>query len=184
MRSRAAVTLIELIVVLSVLAGLSTLLIPLFSNVLSDANTVTTERSVGQVRDAVLDYWLDLKHVTLDGVGTVATDADRLNIDWLFANPVTGDSTFGFDVNTKIGWRGPYLAEALGSITISGSSVVIDAWKNEITIQDVDSTATVRDVRIVSGGPDGTIDIPGATATSALTSADVGDDFYVALQLR
>lgn len=184
MRSRAAVSLIELIVVLSVLAGLSTLLIPLFSNTLYDSREIATERTLVQVRDATLDYWSDIKHVALDGVTTVGTDADRLNVDWLFANPVTGDSSFGFDANTLIGWRGPYLAEALGAITIAGSPVVIDAWKNAVVMQDVDPNAAARDVRIVSGGPDGTITIPVATATDALTTSEVGDDIYVALQLR
>ena len=184
MRSRAAVSLIELIVVLSVLAGLSTLLIPLFSNTLYDSREIATERTLVQVRDAVLHYWTDVKHVSLDGVTTVGTDADRLSIDWLFVNPVTDDSTFGFDANTLIGWRGPYLLETLGAITIAGAPVVIDAWKNAVVIQDVDPNAAVRDVRIVSGGPDGTISIPVATATDALTASDIGDDIYVALQLR
>ena len=57
MRSRAALTLIELIVVLSVLVGLSTLLIPLFSSTIHDANEVATERSLVQVRDALFAYW-------------------------------------------------------------------------------------------------------------------------------
>ena len=127
---------------------------------------------------------LDVKHVSLDGVTTVATDADRLNTDWMFANPVTGDSTFDFDVNTSIGWRGPYLSKSVGSLVVSGSSVVIDAWKNELTIQDVDPLSSLRDVRIVSGGPDGTITIPVATATDSLTATEVGDDIYVALELR
>ena len=26
----------------------------------------------------------------------------------LFVNPVTGDSTVGFDPNSRIGWNGPY----------------------------------------------------------------------------
>ena len=184
MRSRTALSLIELIVVISVLAAISGILIPVFTGTIHTANEVATKRTLVEVRDTVANYWSDMKHVTLDGVTTVATDADRLNIDWLFANPVTGDTTFDFDFNTQIGWRGPYLAESTGDLVAAGSPYLIDAWNNEIEIQDVDSTATLRDVRIVSGGPDGTIDIPTATATSALTANDIGDDIYVAFSLR
>lgn len=184
MRSRVAVTLFELVIVLAVLVAFASLLVPLFSNTMHDANEVATERSLVQVRDALLDYWRDTKHVTLDGVTTVATNAGRLDIGWLFDSPVTGDPTFDFDVNTLIGWRGPYMVSSRGAIFISGSPVLIDAWRNKIVIQDVDPSAALRDVRVVSGGRDGAISIPASTATSALTTADVGDDRYVSLQLR
>lgn len=184
MRSTTGLTLVELVVVLSVLAALSGLLIPLFTGTLQDANEVSTERSLVQIRDAAMQYWLDTKHITLDGVTTVATEANRFDIDWLFASPVTGDTTWGFSANTRIGWRGPYISGSTGDIAVSSSPFLIDAWNNEIRIQDVDSTAALRDLRIVSGGPDGVIAIPASTATSALTSADVGDDIYVSLYVR
>jgi type II secretory pathway pseudopilin PulG len=184
MRARTAVSLIELIVVLSILAAFSCLLIPCFSGTIEDANEVATKKSLVEIRDALIAYWLDIKHVTLDGMTTVAANSDRLHIDWLFANPVTGDQAFDFDFNSLIGWRGPYLAESTGSLIVAGSPFVIDAWNNEIKIHDVDPSASQRDVRIVSGGPDGTITIPTATATSALTTNEIGDDIYVALQLR
>lgn len=184
MYTRPAHTLIELVVVLALLVAVSGVLVPLFSGTIHNAHHVATEQSLRQVRDALIHYWLDTKHVALDGVTTVATNADRLNVDWLFANPVTGDDTFDFDLNTLIGWRGPYLAESTGNLLLSGSPFLIDAWNNEIEIQDVDPLLSARDVRIVSGGPDGTITIPSATATTALTDTEIGDDIYVALQLR
>lgn len=184
MRSTTGLTLLELIVVLSVLAAVAGLLIPLFTGTLQNANEVSTERSLVQVRDAVMQYWLDTKHITLDGFASVATEANRFDIDWLFASPVTGDATWGFSANTRIGWRGPYLAGSTGEVTISSSPFLIDAWNKEIRIQDVDSTAVLRDVRVVSGGPDGVIAIPASTATNALTPSDIGDDVYVAISLR
>ena len=184
MRSRAAYTLIELVVVLSVLAAVSGLLVPLFVGTIHDANRVATERSLVQIRDALVAYWIDTKHITLDGISTVATDSNRMDTDWLFANPVTGDTTYDFNINTLIGWRGPYIFESSGDPALSGSPFLTDAWNNEIVVQDVDPSASLRDVRIVSGGPDGTIAISASMATSALTATDVGDDVYVALQLR
>lgn len=184
MRSRTGLTLIELVVVLSVLAAISGLLAPLFTGTVQSANEVATERSLVQIRDALLDYWRDTKHISLDGVTTVASEANRFDTDWLFANPVTGDSTWDFSPNTLIGWRGPYLSGSTGDVIASGSPFLIDAWNREIKIQDVDPSASLRDVRIISGGPDGVISTAASTATSALTSADVGDDIYVAISVR
>jgi len=184
MRSRAAVTLFELVIVLALLVALASMLVPLFSSTIQNAGDIATERSLMQTRDALVEYWRDTKHVTLDGVTTVGTNADRLSIGWLFENPVTGDATSDFDMNTLIGWRGPYMVSSRGAIYVSGSAVLIDAWRNEIVIQDVDPSAALRDIRVVSGGPDGAISISASIATSALTTADVGDDRYVSIQLR
>jgi len=184
MHSRSALTLMELVVVLAVLAAVSGLLAPLFTGTIQHANEVATTRSLIQIRDALGDYWNDTKHVALDGITTVATEANRLNIDWLFKNPVTGDATVDFFPATQIGWRGPYLIGSTGDLSVSGSPYMIDAWNQAIKIQDVDPNASLRDVRIVSGGPNRVIGIPAAMATITLTTADQGDDIYVALTLR
>ena len=44
--------------------------------------------------------------------------------------------------------------------------------------------AGYRFVILFSAGPNGIIDIPSSTATSALTTSSIGDDLYVALMLR
>ena len=182
MRSRNGLTLIELVVVLSILAAVSSLMVPLFTGTMQDAVDTATRRTLLIARDAMCRYWADTKHVPLDGVTTVATEADRLQIRWLLLNPVTGDTTQDFLPNTRIGWRGPYVASATGGS--AASPALVDAWNRAVVVQDVAPAAQPRDVRIVSGGPDGAVDIPAATATSALTAADVGDDVYVAFSLR
>lgn len=184
MHSRAALTLIELVVVLALLVATSSVLVPVFTGTIQNANKVTTTQSLIVVRDTLQEYWRDTKHVELDGILTVATEANRFDIDWLFNNPVTADSTNGFSINTRIGWRGPYIAESTGDLIAAGAPFLIDAWNNEIIVQDVNSSALVRDVRVVSAGPNGSIDIPGGTATAALIASDVGDDIYVALTLH
>ena len=184
MRPRAALSLLELMMVIGTLAALSGMLIPLFTSTIHDGHATATMASLKVVRDAVTQYWSDTKLVTLDGVTTVGTEANRLSLAWLFANPVNGDETFSFNPATRIGWRGPYLGEATGDLIAFGERTLIDAWNHELTIQDVNSAATLRDVRIVSAGPNGTIDIPLATPTSALTDSDIGDDVYVSIELR
>ena len=182
MRSRAAVSLIELLAVISMLAALTTLLVPLFSSVIHDANVVATQHSLTQIRDAFSDYWLDTKHVELDGTSTVAAESNRFDIRWLIVNPVTDDSTIEFDANSRIGWRGPYLANSAGFSAIA--PYARDGWNNDFVTQDVDPAMAIRDVRIVSGGPDGVVSIPSSIPTSSLTTTDIGDDIYVAMQLR
>ena len=184
MHSRAAHTLVELAVVLSILAALSGLLVPLVTGTVHDSQQTATETSLVELRAAMSDYWRDTKHIALDGTTTAASNADRLQITWMFINPVTGDRTFDFDANTQVGWRGPYVLEVTQAPVVSGSPSLIDAWNNEIVVHDVDPSALLRDVRIVSGGPDGVITIPTSTATDALTAAEKGDDVYVVLRLR
>ena len=182
MRSRNGFTLVELVVVLSILAAVSSLMVPLFTGTVQDAATTATRRTLIAARDAMCRYWADTKHVPLDGVTTTAAEADRLQIRWLLLNPATGDTSQDFSPNTRIGWRGPYIANATGGS--AASPALVDAWNKAVVAQDVAPAVSPRDVRIVSGGPDGVIDIPAATATSALTAADVGDDVYVAFSLR
>ncbi len=170
--------------VLLVVAAMAGIAVPVFSGKMVEANETATKASLSEIRDAVMEYWKDTKHVTLDGIGTVATEAQRFQIDWLFANPVSDDTTVDFDSNTRIGWNGPYIAESTGDIVALGGPALVDAWNQAIVLQDVNSSADLRDVRIVSGGPNGTVDIPSGTATSALTTANVGDDIYVAIELR
>ncbi|WP_143549267.1 type II secretion system protein [Rhodopirellula bahusiensis] len=184
MRLRSAFTLIELIVVLCILVAISGILIPVYSGTIQNANQVVTISSLNQIGDAMGDYWRDTKFVTLDGITTTATESDRFDIDWLFANPVTGDGTIDFSFHSKIGWRGPYLWTSTGDQVSAGAPYMVDAWSHSILVQDVLPTAVPRDLRIVSAGPDGVVTIPPSTATAALTSTDVGDDLYVALTLH
>ena len=169
---------------LAVVAALAGLLTPLYSGVRVAANQTATAYSLRKIVDATSQYWADTKLVVLDGVTTTASEAERFKIEWLFRNPGSGDNTRDFDANTRIGWRGPYLLASTGDPLVSSTPFMIDAWNQTIVMQDVDSTATLRDVRIVSAGANGAIDIPATTATDALTTLDIGDDIYVALLLQ
>jgi prepilin-type N-terminal cleavage/methylation domain-containing protein len=183
MKTRKAFTLIELIVVLSILAALGGIVLPLCSEKLSAASETATRSTLAEARIAMLQYWHDTKLVQLDGVNTVANESQRFNIAWLFANPVTNTSTIQFDPNQRVGWNGPYLATSTLDTTVGGPGL-IDAWNQPLTVQYVNPSAALKDVRIVSAGPNGVVDILAATATSALTTNSIGDDLYVALALR
>lgn len=184
MKNRNALTLVELVVVLCILVALSGIAIPLCSDNLASAAESVTRASLAETRKATLEYWRDTKHVTLDGMASVATEAQRFEIQWLFSNPVTGNKSVQFNPNIRIGWNGPYVAGSTGDIVKFGGPVLIDGWNRRLVVQYVDPSAMLKDVRIVSAGPNGVINIPAATATSALTSIAIGDDLYVALSLR
>lgn len=183
MKTRNAFTLIELIVVLGILAALSGIVLPLCSENLSSASETATRSTLTEARNAMLQYWHDTKFVNLDGVTTVATEPQRFRISWLFANPVTNTTTVQFDPNLRTGWNGPYLATSTADITAGGPNLV-DAWNQTLSVQYVNPNDHLKDVRIVSAGRNGVVDIPAVTATSALTPSSIGDDLYVALMLR
>ena len=184
MSPRKAFTIMEMVVVLGVLAALAGLSIPLLSGTHSIAATSTTQSTLREVSRATNMYWADCKFLMLDGVTTVATESTRFQVRWLFRNPQTDSSSKSYNINTTIGWNGPYLLYPTGSPLQFGDVATIDAWNHAITIQDVSSTSTPRDVRIVSGGPNGLIDIPANVFTSSLDASNTGDDLYVALQLQ
>lgn len=181
--NRQALTLAELVVVLSILVALAGIAAPLCTGQMSLAAQSTTQATLSHTRDSIEQYWRDTKFLTLDGVGSVATEAQRFNIEWLLANPVTGDRTISFDRNSQTGWNGPYLLAATTAPDALTDGLV-DGWNRSLNVQYVNPGSVIRDVRIVSAGPDGVIDISAATATSALTTNNIGDDLYVSLQLR
>lgn len=181
--TRKALTLAELVVVLFILIALAGLAAPLCSGQMSQAAQATTQATLAEARSALEKYWSDTKLLTLDGVSSVATESQRFDIPWLLVNPVTGDRTISFDRNTLSGWNGPYLLSATTSpdAAIDG---LIDGWNRSLVVQYVNPGSELRDVRIVSAGPDGVIDISAVATSSSLTSGNIGDDLYVSLFLR
>lgn len=182
MKTRKAFTLIELLIVLSILAALSGVVLPLCSENLSTANETVTRSTLAEARAAMLQYWHDTKFLNLNGVTTVATEAQRFEIAWLFANPVTNTNSVQYDPNLRSGWNGPYLATS--TVDSASSPNLVDAWNQTLQVQYINPSGDLKDVRIVSPGRNGLVDIPAGIATSALTPSSIGDDIYVALSLR
>ena len=184
MSLRKAFTFTEMIVVLCVVAALASLSLPILSDTQQIASTKSTQATLRELGLAASQYWSDCKLIKLDGTTTVATEATRFQVRWLFRSPQTDTRSKSFDINSKSGWNGPYLLYPTGNPSQFGDVTIVDAWNHAVVIQDVSSTSTPRDVRIVSGGPNGSIDIPANTASASLNSSDIGDDLYVALQLH
>jgi len=177
-----------LVIVLLVLVALAAIVVPLVSGTRSDAEETTTKQTLTNVRDAVIQYWLD------------APKEMPARLHFLFVDP---DPTTPFDPNYKVGWRGPYLSQATGSYQVTdldtnfatgtnftsgygqdGDKTVLDAWGNPVVLQDRDPGLEIRDVRVISAGPNGRIDIDATILSENLTDATDGDDLYVAFTLR
>ena len=92
-----------------------------------------------------------------------------------------------FDPVYRVGWRGPYVVANNGSVyTINattdfleqygenGDPAVLDGWGNPIVIQNPGLTSDGgQDVRLVSAGPNGIVDINPTTPTAALLATRV-----------
>ena len=194
---RNGLTLVELIVVLTILVALAGLVVPRLTSTTESARGRAARSSLVEVRDAVFQYWTDCKY-DIDAL----TTNRRIQLGDLFTARV-GFQVFNPAVpDSDLGWNGPYL-EQNGTYTVTGNAAtdyttlyggnldpaVLDPWLRPFVIQEVNPLVPVgiaRDVRIVSAGPDGKFDIAESTPSQGLMSGAVasGDDLYVAFMLR
>ncbi|MEL6109997.1 MAG: type II secretion system protein [Planctomycetota bacterium] len=149
------------------------------------AEAIATETTMRAIRDAVVSsgsrtgLWADLGHVPNRLPRTIGQ---------MFATDPPLSSTPPFNPVTAIGWRGPYLAQPTGiypdvsavhpstgntwsddnftsDYGATGDLTMIDAWGNPIVLQiEFDgnaatvTSAEAQAARLVSAGPNGTID--------------------------
>jgi prepilin-type N-terminal cleavage/methylation domain-containing protein len=201
MPQRQGLTLIELVIVLIILVAISSIIVPRFAGLRDTANDTTTRASLVAIRDAMIIYFEDTKSIPLPGPtgtpDTVATDNQRFHVRWLFDNPVTGEAVADFDTDFRRGWNGPYLVSHTGTYKIDpgnnltadygshGDKCVRDSYTGSpIVVQWANAPSRPCDLRVVSAGPNGIIDIQPDVSTELLTEDDIGDDKYVAFQVR
>ena len=200
---RRGLTLAELLVVIAILATVGTLVLPAVGNYLADSRGDVTRQSLTQLRDTIAEtYWQDSAGQLPQRDPTVPpVPSGRLmspQLRYLFVNPHTEDATVTYDPAYRRGWRGPYLVDRNGpAYTVNntagftnlygenGDPVVLDGWGRPIAIQNPGLLPDGRqDVRLVSAGPDGIVNLPPTKATAALTAADIGDDLWVSFEVR
>jgi len=206
LRQRPGLTLLELLIVLAILAAVSTLVLPSVGQRLGEGRETLTSASLARLRDVVADvYCQDARReftwpnwIPWPNINVSPTRLSAPQLRYLFVNPDTETATVTFDPVYKIGWRGPYVAEhgnqrytvdMTANFTRqygeSGDPTVWDAWGRPIVIQSPGLLADGRrDVRLVSAGPNGVLDTPPDVATPALTAAQTGDDLIEAFGVR
>lgn len=172
-----------MVVVLTILIALGSIVLPLCSEHVESAENSATSASLIAVRDALVQYAEDTQPLAFDGLTTAATESNRFSIQWLFLNPVTGSSQVSFDPSLRRGWRGPYLHLSGNVVDGNNGHQVLDGRRNELVTQFVSPGSSPRDIRIVSPGTDGVVNIPSNIATASLTPGDIGDDIYVSVRL-
>lgn len=188
-RLNSRLTLIELIVTILILVGLSSVLIPLFGNTVKETRSRASQVSLYKIRDAVMGtaetpgYFQD--------IGSLPTDLGDLYVvpSSLSANLQS------YDPVTKTGWRGPYLEsinagryEADNDYGQLDDLFPVDASRNAIVLQiptsGADAAENQLNARLVAPGPNGVIDCPQNLLTPAdLTAASRVDDEVLFLQV-
>jgi len=193
-------TLAELVIVLAILAVVGTLVLPAIGRHVAATREDVTRQSLVRLRDVIGGmYWDDM--ASLPEPGVAGLDAGRQahpQVRYLFVNPlnVTESTLPDYDPAYRRGWRGPYVTHQGGTFPMPDANfsdyygeeadpAVLDGWGNPIVIQNPGWTVGgARDVRLVSAGPNGVLNIPLAQATVALTETDQGDDVWLAFEVR
>ena len=196
-------TLLEMLVVVTILVVLAALIIPLFGNLRFSgagrdrtAQQVATAATLAVVRDAILGtpaqpgLWQDLGEQPNYFPQTIA--------DLFRASTNLPVKLRNFNPVTRLGWHGPYLSSSDASYTVNlannftsaygsdGDPAILDAWGRPIILQvpQVNGTNEILYARLVSAGPDGIIQTPlEKLAPSDLTTNDRGDDVILFLSV-
>ena len=164
-----------------------------------------TRQSLTRLRNVIAQtYWQDAnrtlpqRNVNVTPVPTGRMTTPQLR--YLFINSLTENTTVTYNPAYRLGWRGPYLVANTGSVYAintatgfveqygeNGDPAVMDGWGNPIVIQNPGLTPDGGlDVRLVSAGPNGKVDIDPTISTAALlaTPSLAGDDVWISFELR
>jgi prepilin-type N-terminal cleavage/methylation domain-containing protein len=213
---RRGLTLLELGVVLAVLGALASMVVLCSGALLGQSRGDVTRQSLTQLRDVIAQtYWQDAggnppeRNLNVTPVPPARMTTPQLR--YLFINPLTEntlttadpgstDTAVTYNPAYRLGWRGPYVVANNGSVyTINttagfleqygenGDPAVMDGWGNPIVIQNPGLTADGgQDVRLVSAGPNGIVNIDPTVSTAALlaTPSLAGDDIWISFELR
>ncbi len=193
----------ETVAAVLVLALLGLVALPLAGGYRSRADKAATQQTLEEVRDALARYWRDSPRSLPRPHRADRTRKDHPQLTFLLVNPATWTESaasytpeFSFDAVRKTGWRGPYLSRPIGVYRVdetagfsrmygqTGDKAVVDAWGRPVVLQyAARSPDGLVDLRVVSAGANGVIDLDRAAATEGLNEKSMGDDVYVALAL-
>ncbi|MEO1528859.1 MAG: hypothetical protein AAFX06_25850 [Planctomycetota bacterium] len=200
-RCARGLTLTELVVVLVILVALGGVAVTNLRSTAEQGSEIAAQTSVNEVRDAVMQYWSDCKYLY---PAAPASD-QRLLMGDLLVSPFAPEDDF--DPQIALGWNGEYLQYDLrntytvdianGFTTSYGTLTdfaVLDVYGRPMVIQEPtlanlapDASYVLgdtREVRVVSAGQNGVLEIDEALFESQLTPANQGDDIYVSFTLR
>ena len=214
--TRQALTLTELVVVLAILVAVAGLVIPRLGSTTDTARQTVALSSATEVRNAVMQFWSDCKYAyptntrsdqriqlghllgeTPPPVGTFANYDPDLRLGWngpyldSDQKTYTLDSAAGFTTTygnaTQFAIRDPYINQDFDGdgVAESGSPFVIQE-PTLLNLASPYSVGELREVRVVSAGPNGILEIDESRFASELEANPSlqGDDIYVSFTLR
>lgn len=148
-------TLLELIVVLSVIIVLAGMLLPQVNRVVNKARIAKAQAELEHIKSAMLAYKEDVGELP-----PAESNPLEGNLDGSSAE----SALLSDDGST--GWNGPYLDSSIG----------LDPWGNHYRYEDNDGTSGRPISYLLSYGPDGAKDITNPHTTSP---TNIDDDIYV-----
>lgn len=182
---------------MAIMAVLGALVLPAVGHYMTDSRDTVTRQSLSRLRDVVALYWADMAALPEPDASVSPARSSHAQVRYLFVNRATEAATLDHDAVYRRGWRGPYLVHQPGALYAidttnnftaaygeAGDPTVLDGWGRPLVIQYVGKTTDgLHDVRILSAGPNGKIDVPESSWSSALSTSDY-DDLWVTLEVR
>jgi len=197
---QAGFTLLELLVVISLVSVIAGAAIVGYEGVQDQARYDVARFEMGEIRKALLQFRRDSgsndfpgheKYAcedpdTTGAINPVLNNTPVSNLSWcqseanlwmLFIEP---GSTFTWNVDTKRGWKGPYLQRKSGDVSYGSESNLLginSPYQTPYLLKDLNNDDKAR---IVSLGDDNNYDGEGATPCEP----PIGSDDYVVCLLR
>ena len=198
-KSRCGLTLLELLVVVTILIAAALIAIPSFNQISVVGSggetqcpvTIATRTTMHTVRNAIAG-----ENGVMESLSHKPNALPREVSELVQEEPPelikeTAPQLMDYDPVNRVGWNGPYVHPTGTNAT--GKPTVVDGWGNELKIQiDFDEDGRVdptesKFIRIVSAGPNGEFDTPaditnmkpGKDQLHELTRAECGDDLVV-----
>ena len=195
----SACSILELLVVLTIMIALALIVIPMFGDVKvvtpsgesESPVEIATTATLNAVRDAlvgedgVLESLSHKSNALPRKVNDLTSETAPSHIQ------ETAPELVVYDPVNRIGWNGPYMVAT--GMNEAGEPTVVDGWGNEIQIQadfdengEIDQTES-KYMRIVSAGPNGKVETPadhenmkpGNNEFNELTRSECGDDLVI-----
>jgi len=205
--ARRGLTLLELLVVLTILIALATIVVPTITTFGRKSQEVAPRENLLRLQDLLVNqYYADMQELPRPNLTVSSNRTDHPQLRYLFVNPDTESiaKTPNATLLSTRRWQGPYIRHggtryqvdtANGFTTtygvgdndttgVRGDPAILDAWGRPIVIQEPnDGNAGTTDdktyTRLLSAGPNGVIDTP-LTVTMA-NNTTRGDDVLIYL---
>lgn len=160
------VTLVEIMVVLSILVAIAALTVPRYEGFTRQAQITTTQVTLRQLQDLIVNrYVVDMAGVVASTNAAVAgglpgphanslqpaTRSQSPQLAFLFINPVTNDISNAFNPIYSRGWRGPYLLSGRGGDYPGAdpSTAVARGFGSQFGVSAAQSTTGVADQAVL-----------------------------------